>query len=134
LPQVYSTLAQNRESKGHTMSMTLAQLYEMANKLPDSLELFACKTNDVIVASAICVRLDPKKLYIFYWGDLPGQSQFSPVVPLAAYIYSHCQTQGISLLDAGTSTIDPEPNHGLLQFKRGLGFSESLKLNLEKAL
>lgn len=40
------------------------------------------------------------------------------------------------MLDALTnvSTVGAEPNPGLIQFKRGLAFTESLKLRLTKSL
>jgi hypothetical protein len=53
---------------------------------------------------------------------------------IADYLYQGCQTCGIGLLDVGTSTIDVQPNFGLIHFKRALGFSESLKFQLEKRL
>jgi hypothetical protein len=54
------------------------------------------------------------------------------VVTLADAIYTHCQTQGTRLLDVGTSTVDRQPNFGLIQFKSGLGFSASLKLRMTR--
>ena len=44
------------------------------------------------------------------------------------------QEHGFRLLDAGISTVAGEPNLGLIHFKRGLGFSESLKLRMTKTL
>ncbi|MEO8057846.1 MAG: GNAT family N-acetyltransferase [Burkholderiales bacterium] len=134
LPEVYDTIACNRSARGHTMSMTLAQLQTMAEALPERLVLFACRDATQTVAAAVCLRLDAQTLYVFYWGDRPGHATLSPVVSVADTIYSYCQAAGVRRLDVGTSTVDAEPNHGLLQFKRGLGFTESLKLSLEKTL
>jgi hypothetical protein len=55
-------------------------------------------------------------------------------VTLADAIYRYGQVNGFRVMDVGTSTIDREVNSGLLEFKRGLGFSESLKLTMRKIL
>ncbi len=134
LPAVYDTIAANRATKGNTMSMRLDQLEQMTALFPDRLVFFGMDDGDVLAASAVCMRLSPSILYVFYWGDRPGYSALSPVVSLADAIYAYCQDTGIALLDAGTSTIDRDPNFGLVQFKRGLGFTESLKVRMAKQL
>lgn len=132
LTKVYDALAANRQSKGYQLSMTLPQVQDMAERFSDRIVLFGVPTDDVLAAAALCLRLSSNVLYVFYWGDRPGFTTQSPVVALAECIYRFCQANGIRLLDVGTSTLDRVPNHGLIQFKRGLGFSESLKLRLAK--
>ncbi len=134
LADVYETLAANRASKGHSMSMSLAQLQTMDDTFPDAVELFGSRDGEHLAASALCLLLSPSVLYVFYWGDQPGYASLSPVVSVADAIYTHCQTQQIELLDVGTSTLDRDPNFGLIQFKRGLGFAESLKVRMSKSL
>jgi hypothetical protein len=128
LPEVYDTIAANRASKGHEMSMSLSQLTAMAARFPDAMKLFGCHMGSELVAAAVCIQVEKGVLYVFYWGDRPGYASLSPVVTLADAIYTHCQTHGVRLLDVGTSTVDRQPNFGLIQFKSGLGFSASLKL------
>lgn len=130
--QAYDALAANRQSKGYQLSMTLPQVQEMAERFSDRIVLFGVPTDGMLAAAALCLRLSSNLLYVFYWGDRPGFTTQSPVVALAECIYRFCQTNGIRLLDVGTSTLDRVPNHGLIQFKGGLGFSESLKLRLAK--
>jgi hypothetical protein len=134
LPAVYETISANRASKGHAMSMSLGQLQDLQARCAEPLRLFACHADHQMVAAAVCLQLDPDLLYVFYWGDRPGQGSHSPVVAIADEVYRYCQSHGIGLLDVGTSTVDREQNAGLLQFKRGLGFEESLKLWMGKAL
>jgi len=55
-------------------------------------------------------------------------------VSVADAIYRYAQKIGFKVMDVGTSTIDFEVNFGLLEFKRGLGFAESLKLTMRKKL
>lgn len=134
LGEVYDTLAANRASKGHAMSMTLAQLEHMAQQLPEAFVLFGCRDGEQLAAAALCLRLSTEVLYVFYWGDRPGYAAQSPVVAVADAIYGYCRSHAIRLLDVGTSTVDREPNIGLIQFKRGLGFSESLKVRMGRSL
>ena len=132
LPEVYDTIAANRTSKGHEMSMSLSQLKAMADGFPDAVKLFGCRLGGELVAAAVCLQVEKGVLYVFYWGDRPGYANLSPVVTLADAIYAHCQTEGTRLLDVGTSTVDREPNLGLIQFKSGLGFSASLKVRMTR--
>ena len=134
LPAVYDTLAANRAAKGNSMSMTLPALEDMAARFPDAVHLFGCHAGTELAAAALCLRLSADVLYVFYWGDRPGYSQLSPVVTLANAIHDHGRALGVRQIDVGTSTVDTEPNFGLLQFKRGLGFTESLKLQFTREL
>lgn len=134
LDAVHSTIAANRAAKGYPLSMTLGQLGEMAATFPEEMLLFGIPVGDELAAAALCLKVTPDVLYVFYWGDRPGYSAQGPVVTLAAAIAEHCRANGIGLIDAGTSTVGAEPNPGLIQFKRGLGFQESLKLRLVKDL
>jgi hypothetical protein len=134
LPAVYDVLAENRAARGYSLSMSLEQLTEMAHLFPGRMQLFAGRLGGKMIVAACCLRLTPSILYVFYWGDRSGHGKMSPVVSLAGEIYAWCQRQGVRLLDAGTSTIGFEANDGLIQFKRGMGFSESLKARLTKVL
>jgi Acetyltransferase (GNAT) domain len=130
LGAVHSMLVECRAGKGRTTSMSLPQLQAMADRFPHAIHLFGVRDAGLLAAGAVCLRLDPRTLYVFMWGDRPAYARFSPVVPLAEAIYAHCQAEGVGLLDVGTSTEDAVANFGLIRFKRGLGFRESLKLRL----
>ena len=134
LPAIYQVIARNRLGKGYPMTMTLAQLTQMQVLFPEQVQLFACHAAQQMVASAVCLRVSPEVLYVFYWGDEAAFSQFSPITLLASAIYEYCQQQAIALLDIGTASADGQANHGLIRFKRGLGCEASLKFRLEKTL
>jgi hypothetical protein len=134
LPEVYNTLSINRAAKGHSLSMTLAELELMVKSFPRDIVLFGCLDGRILAASALCIRISSSVLYVFYWGDRPEYATHSPVVAVADAIYRYAQEQGFRVLDVGASTIDRDINFGLLDFKRGLGFVESLKLTMKKHL
>jgi hypothetical protein len=134
LPRVFDVLSSNRRAKGNELSMSQQQLHAMLTAFPQECALFGCEMAGNMVAAAFCLQLSPAALYVVYWGDLPGYESHSPTVHLANAVYTFAQNSEIRILDVGTSTIDLEPNFGLLQFKRGLGFTESLKLRMTKEL
>ena len=128
--EAYQVISENRARRSFPMSMTAEQLQVMLDRFPGRLHYFAAHPDPQrlrIIAAAICLRLTPSILYVFYWGDAAGMQQYSPITLLASRIYDFCQHHGFTTLDAGTSTVGGEPNDGLIRFKRSLGFSESLK-------
>lgn len=128
--RVYELIRANRERRGVPITMSAEQLEQMKLAFPDRIRYFAVLApddNEEMVASAVCISLSSEVLYVFYWGDGPGMQAHSPVAILAEAIYEFAQANRYRLLDAGTSTSAGAPNLGLIAFKRGLGFTESLK-------
>ena len=133
LPAVHHLIAQNRARLGVPISMSLAQLDQMAAVFPERMHLFAVYrdvSDQDMVAAALCLVIAPGVLYVLYWGEGDGMRNFSPVTMLAATIYAFGALQGYCLLDIGIATLHSKPNYGLINFKRNLGFTESLKLEM----
>jgi hypothetical protein len=131
---VYRVIEQNRARLGVSVSMSAAQLQRMLELFPEKMHFFAVfrdESRSEMVASAVCIALTESIFYVFYWGDIDGVSNVSPIVLLASTIYEFCQKNGYTVLDAGISTLGGEPNYGLMRFKRNLGFAESAKLDFE---
>lgn len=128
LKKVYAIIQENRKSKGFAISMTFEQIMQMYDVFKDSLYFFKASQNNVDVASSICIRLNPNVLYVFYWGDLLGFREYSPIAFIADGIYRFAQENNFKLLDAGVSSINGNPNFGLVNFKENLGFLASPKL------
>lgn len=132
LRPVYALLEKHHCLKGYPLSMSEEQVQTMIDSFPGRVALFICELDSKLVAAAICVQVLDKVRYIYCIGDLPGFSTFSPAVMLVEAIYRSCQAEGVELLDYGVSTLGMEPNYGLINFKRGLGFCESLKARVGK--
>jgi hypothetical protein len=130
----YTTIAENRASKGYPISMSFEAVWEMKKLFPEKVFFFTCNAHNTTVAAAICIALNTKVLYVFYWGDKPGFEQYSPIAYLAAGIYDFAFKNSFSQLDAGISTEGGIPNPGLMRFKSALGFDPSLKLTFTKKL
>lgn len=134
LPAVYSIIAANAKARGFSVSMTLDQLEAMHAALPGSLVPFAVMHGDIIASAAVCVRISPDILYIFYVGDQAGYASDSPVVMMVDGIYTYARRHGYKILDYGTASIGRERNEGLIDFKRRLGFVECSKCRMKKDL
>jgi len=131
--EAYKVIQSNRESKGYPMTMDQSNFLEMVKVFPDDIHCFAVfNPNDLsMIASSICISINSDILYVFYWGDVPSSDSYSPITLLSSYIYDFAKENSYKIIDAGTSTINGEPNYGLINFKRNLGFKESIKLTLE---
>lgn len=130
----YRLIEENRSRRGFPVTMRFEDILQMAATFGDRIRFFGLTRESELAAAAICIEVSPEVLYVFYWGDADHMQQYSPVVALAAEIYAFCQARGFRVLDAGTSTVAGVPNHGLIQFKRGLGLRESLKLTMRKQI
>jgi hypothetical protein len=133
LPSIHKLIADNRLRLGVVISMSVDQLQEVVKLFPEKLHLFSVyrdSSREEMLAAAICLSLTARVLYVLYWGEADGMRNYSPVVLLANEIHKFCQDSGIEILDVGISTLNGVPNHGLINFKRNLGFSESLKVEM----
>jgi hypothetical protein len=134
IAEVYQTLKENREGNGHKMSMSLDQIMDMYKVFKEKMYFFKGSQNGVCAVGGLCIKINPKVLYVFYWGDKPGYQQYSPVAFMANGIYEFARKNQFKMMDAGISTLNGEPNFGLITFKENLGFSTSLKLTYAKEL
>ena len=127
-------IALNRARRGYQVSMTYDQIQEMVLTFPSKIVCFGVSSDaekKKLVASSICILINTRILYVFYWGDVAEMETLSPIALLASEIYEYMQKNNYEIFDVGTSSINGEPIYGLINFKRNLGFSESLKLNIE---
>jgi hypothetical protein len=137
LEPAYAVVSANRARRGHPMTMTFPQVATMRALFPQKMFLFGVSragATGSLAAAAICLAVRPEVLYVLYWGDADGMETYSPIVLLASEIYGFCQQHRYALFDAGISTVEGVPNEGLVNFKRRLGFSASLKLTYIKVL
>jgi hypothetical protein len=132
LEAAYGVMVENRARKGYPLSMAWPEVARMAAAFPDDVLAFGAERDGALLAATICVRIDARVLYAFYYGDRPGHEALNPVLPVLAAAWEHWRSAGGALLDLGASTIDGVPNERLLAFKRSLGAELSLKVWLER--
>jgi hypothetical protein len=129
---IYDVISENRAARGFKLSMTFAQVMEMAHAFPQQISLFGVEDDSRIIAGAICVRLNARILYVYSWGHLPEYDVHSPVALLADGIYRFAREDGCELLDIGT--VPSVEGRGLMAFKENIGCTASLKLVYTKQL
>lgn len=134
ISSVYEIISNNRRLKGYPMTLGLDCLEEQVLLFSEKFKLFCVEKEGLMVAAAVTIMLSPCTLYVLYWGDVFEFRSYSPIVLLCREIYSYCQRNNIQYLDIGTSTVDKEPNFGLMDFKSDLGFSPNLKFSMQKAI
>jgi len=132
--QAYDVIVENRKFRGFPISMSFESLEQMREVFPDRVFAFGAFKGESMIASSICMEVNPSVFYVFYWGDLPGYEKFSPVTLLAEYIYDFAQGRGFKLIDFGTATKDGDPIYGLINFKKEIGGFPSLKPGYQKLL
>jgi len=121
LETMYRVIERNRSSQGYPMTMSLNAMSDLFRHFKCDIRLFAVTLGSCVVASAICIQIDPKYLYVFYWGELPEFRKESPVSLLAKGIVEFCFANGFEVMDVGTSSVNSVPNPGLCVFKESLG-------------
>lgn len=125
---VYGVIEQNRSAQGYPMTMSLHSMLALLERFKSDIRLFTVTLKSQIVASAICIQVDLKYFYVFYWGELPEYRKESPVLLLSEGIVDFCCANGFEVMDIGTSTLNSLPNHGLCAFKSSLGCNVTQKL------
>ena len=129
----YDVVVENRKRRNYEISMRWEELDKMINIFPEKFKVFAIfnKKQDIL-ASAICIKINNKILYVFYWGDIDGQEFYSPINFLSYEILNYCRSHNMEILDLGTSTKESKHNIGLINFKKGIGAKSCNKIKLKK--
>lgn len=127
---VYNVIRMNRESQGYPMTMSWEAIEALYGAIGDRMRFYCLTRDNIILAGAICLILDPQSMYVFYWGEHPDYRKDSPIVKLAEGIYCKVMEDGFKTLDIGTSTDHSEPNQGLINFKENIGCLVSSKITV----
>jgi hypothetical protein len=130
-PSVYQLIASCRKERGLELSIKQEQLASVILTMPSYFLYFSLFDNATMIASAICIKVAPSILYVFYGGHLKAYDKTSPVVMLYEGIYDHCQNEGIRILDFGTSHNEEGTDNNLLDFKKYIGCTFGLKTTFQ---
>ena len=130
--EAYQIIELNRKRNFFKISMNWNQICEMIDIFRDKFIFFALFNNKKMVSSAICIKINPKILYVFYWGEIEGFEKLSPVSYMSTRLVDYCIKNKIDILDLGTSSQKSIPNLGLINFKRAIGARSCNKIKLKK--
>jgi hypothetical protein len=131
LEEIYNVLDINRKSKGNKLSLDFKNIQAICKSFQKYIKIFsAIDENEKIIATAFCIMINKKVLYVFYWGELPEVKNYSPVVFLSEAIFNFCKKNNYEFIDIGTSSIKSEPNIDLIKFKERIGYIAAPKISL----
>lgn len=129
----YDLIAANRARRGYPLRLSLDYLLALRADFGDRIRFFTLHHDETPVAAALLYRLRPDIELVEYWGDHHDLDR-SPMNRLAEEVCSRAIDEGVRLVDLGISSVDGEPNDGLIQFKQSIGANAELRLDLEGSL
>jgi hypothetical protein len=127
-------LQASRENIGVELSMSSERIRKSMKSMPGRYLMHKISLNGKIVSAAFTVELDPKTLYVLYWGDLIEYRYLSPVVSMAINLVGFGIQKGHETLDLGVSSVNGELSKGLFRFKENLGAISSEKWTVRMSL
>ena len=133
-PLIYKCIHQSKEEKQYNLSMTELELKKVIDSCSERIKQYAVFVGGEMAAAMICMQIASNILYVFYSGHLPKFDKQSPLVQLYQFVYNDCKSNGIRMIDLGSSQEDGKPKQSLLDFKASLGAHKGLKVNFIKKL
>ncbi|GJM27984.1 MAG: hypothetical protein DHS20C17_06190 [Cyclobacteriaceae bacterium] len=134
LPDIYNHIKSCRDERHQRLSMDYEQLSRVVKELPNHFLLCCVKYQNQIAASAIIIKVNPYCWYQFYPAHSSEFNKESPMVFLLSRLYDYAQSQGVRVLDLGTSELNGKPLEGLIKFKSRVGGKPGRKAIYTKAL
>ena len=130
----YRVLEENRAQRGITLKYSLAYLHHLRALFPGQIRMLLLRRDNAAVAAALVYRVLPGVDYVAAWGDAGHQLPYSPMNLLAHQVVGEALEGGARVVDLGISSVDSVVNDGLVQFKRNVGASTGLRLDLVRDL
>jgi lipid II:glycine glycyltransferase (peptidoglycan interpeptide bridge formation enzyme) len=87
-----------------------------------------------MVAATVCVKVKDSILYNFLPAHDSLYNMYSPMVFLMEKIYQYTSENKIKYIDLGVSSINNNPQKGLIRFKERLGSKSVSKLTFLKEI
>ncbi len=117
----YPLLLDNRRRLGVTPTHSLAELKRLRDLIPDKLSLSLVTYKCRAIAGILNFACNERVLLIFYVCHDWEFQEHRPVPLLVYRTMEWAHRRGFLHLDFGTSTLNMEPNWGLLKFKENFG-------------
>jgi len=135
IDKVVDFLRETRQQQNYPLTLSPSYLADLLAEFPDQFPVFVVTDGPNMAALTVAIRVRNDILYTFLPASHPDYRAFSPMVMLTDGLFTHCQQQGIHLLDLGVSLGENHcPKPSLMRFKRNLGAQEMPKLVFEKVL
>ena len=131
----YRVLQSNRALRHRSgLKYSLDYLYRLRALFPGQVRMLLLRHETRAVAAALVYRILPGMHYLAAWGDSGHALPHSPMNFMAHQIVAEALEDGAHVVDLGISSVDGVVNDGLVQFKRSIGASTALRLDLARDL
>lgn len=134
LETFYPLLWDNRRRLGVTPTHSLEELKRLRDLIPDKLSLSLVRHKRRAIAGILNFVANARVLLIFYVCHDWNYQELRPVPLLIYRSMEWARQHGYLYLDFGTSTLNMEPNWGLVKFKENFGsrgfFRDTLTIDL----
>lgn len=116
LEETYEVIHSNREDQGRKIFMSLEDILEVRKVFP--VDFFQIREkNGNIVGASIFYRGHEKIIQGVFMGDDMEKRNLGIMNYMYMNIYEYYKELGYNYIDLGTSSLDGEPNQGLIRFK-----------------
>ena len=116
LEETYQVIYNNREEQGRKIFMTLEDILEVRKVFP--VDFFQIREkNGNIVGASIFYRGHEKIIQGVFMGDDMEKRNLGTMNYMYSNIYEYYKELGYEYIDLGVSSLEGEPNHGLIRFK-----------------
>ena len=112
----YKVILRNREEQGRKIHMALDDLLEMNRVVPVDFFCVKDSQSNTLGAGAF-YRGHEKIVQGIFMGDDLEKRNLGIMNLMYKHCYYHYKDMGFDYLDLGTSSLDGEPNIGLIRFK-----------------
>jgi hypothetical protein len=121
LETFYPLLLDNRRRLGVIPTHNLEELKRLRDLIPGKLSLSMIRFGDIPVAGILNFICNGRVLLIFYVCHNWDYQELRPVPLLVLKTIQWANQRGFRYLDFGTSTLNMNPNWGLIKFKENFG-------------
>jgi hypothetical protein len=130
----FDVVEKNRARRGVRLKYSLEYLHRLRALFPGYIRMLVLRHLSSIVAAALVYRVLPGVHYVAAWGDAGHDLAYSPMNYLAHQVVVDALKQGAHVVDLGLSSIDGVANEGLVQFKRNVGSTTGMRLDMVRDL
>lgn len=125
--EAYQVIVQNRTAKGYPLHLSWQDIQATSTII--EIDFFIVHLEKVAVAAALIFWVTPTIVQVVYWGDIPAYQAKRPMNYLSYKIFDYYKDKA-TIIDIGPSTERGIPNHGLCEFKEGIGCDITPKYTL----
>ncbi|WP_298653445.1 hypothetical protein [uncultured Proteiniphilum sp.] len=116
MEDAYAVIFRNREEQGRKIHMTLDDILDVSRVMP--VDFFLIRDSDGNgIAASVFYRGHQKIVTGIFLGDDMEKRNLGTMNYLYKNCYEHYKAMGFDYIDLGTSSLDGEPNTGLIRFK-----------------